>query len=326
MYYRTEGREVQSDRGVKGRRHDESPKGQTKRRRDRMPDRRHERRPQSPQRSRGSIPDNMKYVKNVAKENFTAKTERTKEDEILDRLSSSPFSDEILAATALRTSHSKLDEAITEREKAEQKYYRNGKSGNGRKDVNSIQEAKPGRSNDPRRNSYRGPRPQEFEGIVTVFKYPLHELHKKIKREARYRKAPKNAPQPPFKDTKQRCRYHDAAGNMTTWCPQFKAYLEEKVAEGKLEEHIEHEKTIAKAKGSNGTDDKDEELIDVAVIHGYADVDAEQRLRQELKSCKSSQRDFAEFAEGDPSGWTFPTALMKEVHGTRLRQVCLRRP
>ncbi|KAH7849819.1 hypothetical protein Vadar_023441 [Vaccinium darrowii] len=172
--------------------------------------------------------------------------------------------------------HSKLDEAIIEREKAEQKYYRNEKSGNGRKDVNSIQDAKQGRNNDPRRNSYRGPRPQEFEGTVTVFKYPLHELHKKIKREPWYRKAPQNAPQPPFKDKKQRCRYHDAAGHMTTWCPQFKAYMEEKVAEGHLREHIDHEKMTAKARGSNVAEDKEDDLIDVAVIHGYADEGAKQ--------------------------------------------------
>ncbi|KAH7860960.1 hypothetical protein Vadar_019963 [Vaccinium darrowii] len=71
---------------------------------------------------------------------------------------------------------------------------------------------------------------------------------------------------------------------MTTWCPQFKAYLEERVAEGKLDEHIDHEKTTAKARGTNTPDEKDEELIDVAVIHGYADADAEHRLRQELKA------------------------------------------
>ncbi|KAH7857907.1 hypothetical protein Vadar_017790 [Vaccinium darrowii] len=212
--------EDRNDRVAKERRRSKSPEGRNKRG-DKTPERRHEKRYQSPQRSRGSVPD-MKYIKNAAEENSTAKTERMKEDEILDRLSS-------------------------------------------------------------------GPRPQEFEGVVTVFKDPLHKLHKKIKREAWYRKAPKNAPQPPFKDKKQRCRYHDAAGHMTTWCPQFKAYLEEKVAEGKLDEHIGHEKTTAKARGTNIADEKDEELIDVAVIHGYADADAEHRLRQELKAANEAK-------------------------------------
>ncbi|KAH7848963.1 hypothetical protein Vadar_010944 [Vaccinium darrowii] len=78
-------------------------------------------------------------------------------------------------------------------------------------------------------------------------------------------------------------------GHMTTWCLQFKAYLEEKVAEGKLAEYIDHEKTTVKAKGQNNTDDKDEDLIDVVVIHGYADADAEQRLREELKAANQAK-------------------------------------
>ncbi|KAH7847646.1 hypothetical protein Vadar_028491 [Vaccinium darrowii] len=99
----------------------------------------------------------------------------------------------------------------------------------------------------------------------------------------------KECPAPPFKDKKQRCRYHDTAGHMTTWCPQFKAYLEERVAEGKLDEHIDHEKMTAKARGTNIAGEKDEELIDVAVIHGYADADAEHRLRQELKAANKAK-------------------------------------
>ncbi|KAH7837969.1 hypothetical protein Vadar_020240 [Vaccinium darrowii] len=224
----------------------------------------------------------------------TGKIERTREDEILDRLASSPFFDEILAATAPRTSvplssqyhdvavqqfklglnsasssfadlilnepvkmdeimlhinqHSKLDEAISEREKAEQEHFRNGKGGHGRKDVNNIQYPKNGKVRDPRQNSYKGPRPQEFEGIVTVFKEPLHELLKKIKQEDWFSLAPKSGPKLPVRDLKYRCRYHNMKGHLTSWCPPFKAYLEEKVAEGRLDEYIDHEKTRAKAK------------------------------------------------------------------------------
>ncbi|KAH7836953.1 hypothetical protein Vadar_007800 [Vaccinium darrowii] len=160
--------------------------------------------------------------------------------------------------------HSKLDEAITEREKAKKKYFKSGKGGHSRKD--------------------------EFEGIVTVFKEPLHELLKKIKQEEWFSLAPKNGPKPPARDLKYRCRYHNTKGHLTTWCPQFKAYLEEKVGEGKLADYIDHEKTRAKAKGSKTADDNnDEELIDVQVIHEYADDDVERQLREELKAVNSTK-------------------------------------
>ncbi|KAH7843534.1 hypothetical protein Vadar_017853 [Vaccinium darrowii] len=145
--------------------------------------------------------------------------------------------------------HSKLDEAINQREKAEQKYFRSGKGGHGRKDVNNIQHSH-------------------------GFKEPLHELLKKIKQEEWFSPAPKNGPKPPVRDLKYCCRYHNTKGHLATWCPQFKTYLEEKVSKGKLAEYIDHEKTRAKAKGNNNTDDgKDEELIEVHVIHSYADAD-----------------------------------------------------
>ena len=100
IYCRTEGQEGRGDRGIKEKQRGESQAGPTKRRRGKAPDRRFERQRQSPQRSRGSVPGNTKYMKHVAEDNSTAYTQRTKEDEILDRLASSPFSDEILAATA----------------------------------------------------------------------------------------------------------------------------------------------------------------------------------------------------------------------------------
>ncbi|KAH7865959.1 hypothetical protein Vadar_013631 [Vaccinium darrowii] len=189
--------------------------------------------------------EDVKYTtpsKVITDDVSTGKTERTREDAILDRLASSPFSDEILSATAPKNfsppnfanqyhdvavqqfklgldsassafadlilnepanmdelmlrinQYSKLDEAITEREKAEQKYFRGRKGGHSRMDVNNIQYSKNGKGKDPRQNSYKGPRPQEFEGVVTVFKEPLHELLKKIKQEEWFSLAPKNGP------------------------------------------------------------------------------------------------------------------------------------
>ncbi|KAH7861298.1 hypothetical protein Vadar_024332 [Vaccinium darrowii] len=194
--------------------------------------------------------------------------------------------------------HNKLDEAISERERAEQKHFRSGKRGHGRKDVNNIQFSKNEKEKDPRRSSYQGPRPQEFEGVVTVFKEPLHELLKKIKREDWFSLAPKNGPKPPVCDLKYRCRYHNVKGHLTTWCPQFKAYLEEKVSEGNLGEYIDHEKTRAKAKGGKKADnDDDEDLLDVQVIHGYADAEAEQQLREELKAVNSAKEVMADFSK-----------------------------
>lgn len=49
----------------------------------------------------------------------------------------------------------------------------------------------------------------------------------------------------------------------------------ENIAEGNLAEYIDHEKRTAKAKGKNNTDDKDD-LIDVVLMHGYVNKNAEQ--------------------------------------------------
>ncbi|KAH7845843.1 hypothetical protein Vadar_006635 [Vaccinium darrowii] len=153
-----------------------------------------------------------------------------------------------------------------------------------RNDINNIQQTKYGKSKDPLQNSYKGPRSQEFKGIVTVFKEPLHELLKKIKNEEWFKLAPKNAPKPPVKDLKYQCRFHNSKGHVTTWCPQFKEYLEEKVAEGKLADFIDLEKTRTKAeRGQNTNDLKGDDLIDVQVIHEYEDANAEQRIHEELK-------------------------------------------
>ncbi|KAH7865231.1 hypothetical protein Vadar_003920 [Vaccinium darrowii] len=101
----------------------------------------------------------------------------------------------------------------------------------------------------------------------------------------RFKLAPKNAPKPPVHDLKYRYQFRNSKGHLTTWCPWFREYLEEKVVERKLANFIDLEKTRAKAgHGHQDGDLKGDKLIDVHVIHGYADANTEQKLWEELKA------------------------------------------
>ncbi|KAG5566012.1 hypothetical protein RHGRI_001815 [Rhododendron griersonianum] len=75
----------------------------------------------------------------------------------------------------------------------------------------------------------RGPKPHEFEAGPIVFKDPLHELLKKIEHEPFFTLPVDNIPCPKGKDNKYRCSYHAKRGHLTTWCPQFKEYLQDLV-------------------------------------------------------------------------------------------------
>ncbi|KAG5566348.1 hypothetical protein RHGRI_002071 [Rhododendron griersonianum] len=97
------------------------------------------------------------------------------------------------------------------------------------------------------REYIRGPKPHEFEAGTTVSKDLLHELLKKIEREPYFSYPADDIPCPKPKDTKFRCSYHAKRGHLTTWCPQFKEYLQELVRKGHLAEYIDQEKTREKA-------------------------------------------------------------------------------
>ncbi|KAH7836247.1 hypothetical protein Vadar_033985 [Vaccinium darrowii] len=274
----------------KGRNCEDSLEHPLKEARDPSPEKGHScsHRERSPRKNRKDDMEDVKYMpsKGATNDVSTAKIERTKEDEILDWLASSPFSDEILATKAPKNfsppKFAKFD--LKTEEYAHLVHFQQMMAIYCPSGALLCKMFPSSLGKDPRQNSYKGPRPQDFEGIVTVCKEPLHKLLKKIKQEEWFSLEVKNGPKPPVRDLKYCCQYHNTKGHLTTWCPQFKAYLEEKVREGKLPEYIDHEKMRAKAKGIKSTDDeKDGELIDVQVIHGYADADAERQLREELK-------------------------------------------
>ncbi|KAG5524071.1 hypothetical protein RHGRI_030913 [Rhododendron griersonianum] len=97
------------------------------------------------------------------------------------------------------------------------------------------------------REYIRGPKPHEFKASPTIFKDSLHELLKKIEHKQYFSYPADNIPCPKSKDNKYRCSYHAKRGHLTTWCPQFKEYLQELVRKGHLAEYIDQEKTMEKA-------------------------------------------------------------------------------
>ncbi|KAG5552454.1 hypothetical protein RHGRI_010509 [Rhododendron griersonianum] len=119
--------------------------------------------------------------------------------------------------------------------------------GRGGKGVHNIQK---GRGKDrwgEQKDSARGAKPHEFEAGPIVFKDPLHELLRKIEHEPFYTVPPDSIPCPKVKDNKYRCSYHARCGHLTTWCPQFKEYLQDLVRKGHLAQYIDQEKTKEKA-------------------------------------------------------------------------------
>lgn len=76
-----------------------------------------------------------------------------------------------------------------------------------------------------------------------MFKDPLHDLLKKIEHETYFTYPADDIPCPKPKDNKYRCSYHAKRGHLTTWCPQFKEYLQDLVRKGHFSQYIDQEKT-----------------------------------------------------------------------------------
>ncbi|KAG5545201.1 hypothetical protein RHGRI_017625 [Rhododendron griersonianum] len=165
--------------------------------------------------------------------------------------------------------------------------------GRGGKGVHNIQKGK-GKDRWGEQKDYaRGPKPHEFEAGPIVFKDPLHELLRKIEHEPFYTVPPDSIPCPKVTNNKYRCAYHARLGHLSTWCPQFKEYLQDLVRKGHLAQYIDQEKTKKRAgepktpgpggSGETGQSSK-QALRIINVIHGMVDSDAENRLKAELRS------------------------------------------
>ncbi|KAG5564986.1 hypothetical protein RHGRI_001008 [Rhododendron griersonianum] len=197
--------------------------------------------------------------------------------------------------------------------------------GRGGKGVHNIQKGKGKERWGEQKDYTRGPKPHEFEAGPIVFKDPLHELLRKIEHEPFYTVPPDSIPCPKVTNNKYRCAYHARRGHLTTWCPQFKEYLQDLVRKGHLAQFIDQEKTKERAgepktpgpggSGETGQSSK-QTLRIINVIHGMVDSDAENRLKAELRSATEALHIIA------PMSLQFHVTLMHIL--TRLG--CLREP
>ena len=151
--------------------------------------------------------------------------------------------------------HCRLKEARSERMKQDPApVYRSGASGPGAsRQVNNIKEKKP-------------PRPEECTAIHTVFTMPIYALIRKIEKEDFFRWPAKIEGEPRGRNASMRCSYHRDRGHLTTRCKALKAFLEEQVQAGRLQEFIDHMRTAEKLPDAPARDEE-EVLPIINMIH-----------------------------------------------------------
>ncbi|XP_028055771.1 uncharacterized protein LOC114259940 [Camellia sinensis] len=97
----------------------------------------------------------------------------------------------------------------------------------------------------PDRGEHRGiavnevDKSKSHEAIVTVFKEPIYQILKKIKREPFFVWLPKMLGDPAWHNQKLRCSYHQDRGHITQNCRALKQHLEDLVTVGHLRDYID---------------------------------------------------------------------------------------
>ncbi|XP_058185757.1 uncharacterized protein LOC131302982 [Rhododendron vialii] len=101
----------------------------------------------------------------------------------------------------------------------------------------------------------KGPKPSDFNAEKIVFTSPIYQIIDQV--------------------------------TLTTACKPFKAYLEQLVAEGHLNNFIDHEKT--KARAERAENHTEEEVQTIHVIHGPLNSEAARIIRAKLNDATSSK-------------------------------------
>ena len=133
--------------------------------------------------------------------------------------------------------------------------YRSGASATGAsRKVNNIKEKKP-------------PRLEECTAIHAVFTLLIYELIWKIEKEDFFRWPIKIMGEPRDMNASMRCSHHRDRGHLTTRYKDLKAFLEEKVQAGRLQEFIDQRRTAEKLPDTPARDEE-EVLPIINMIHG----------------------------------------------------------
>ncbi|XP_058223146.1 uncharacterized protein LOC131332855 [Rhododendron vialii] len=113
----------------------------------------------------------------------------------------------------------------------------------------------------------KGPKPSNFNAEKTVFTSPISWIINQVKDQPffSFSNQKLGTENGKIKNPIVRCSYHNEQGHFTTACKPFKAYLELLVAEGHLDNFIDHEKTRARAQCTENH--AEEEVQTIHVIH-----------------------------------------------------------
>ncbi|KAI8549141.1 hypothetical protein RHMOL_Rhmol06G0003600 [Rhododendron molle] len=147
-----------------------------------------------------------------------------------------------------------------------------------KKQVNNIKES-------PR----KGPKPSDFNVEKTVFTIPIYRIIDQVKDQPIFSFPNQNlsTENRKIKNPIVRCSYHNEQGHFTIACKPFKAYLEQLMAGGHLDNLIDHKKTKARAeRAENRTE---EEVQTIHVIHGLLHPEVGRLIRAELNDASSTK-------------------------------------
>ncbi|XP_058219448.1 uncharacterized protein LOC131330008 [Rhododendron vialii] len=138
-------------------------------------------------------------------------------------------------------------------------------------------------------SSKRGPKPSDFNAKKIVFTVPIYWIIDQVKDQPffSFPNQKLGIEKGKTKNPIIRCSYHNEQGHFTTACKPFKAYLEQLVTGGHLDNPIDHDKTRAWAQHVKAQ--SEEEIQTIHVIHGPLNAEATCDIRAELNDASSSK-------------------------------------